>query len=427
MCFYHIFLFLYNKISTIVIPVIFDLLSSDIDEFELFSNDLMRPKKMNKKNILSTLITLAFSASVTAPAMAEPSLFSYQEAISSYEDAYVTGNFDIGNGNQGQTSYDLDLALDYEKVFSSADRNTKLDFTGSGSRSRGKNDGDDVTSDFQLLGSATIDNYFQRGSNGAFWYGKGEVGAKKDQVKAFTKATIGVGYGRVVNITPMARAIRVIQALRSKGTLRSDPANSIYQTVAGIIAKEDQYRSRYGGKDYEQQWLGDIEKALNTSLGAKGVIRAYDVLTNETISTRKHGWLVRAGIGAVLSDYDGETGKPAVEVAAEYHRPLNNQTQFSNEAVFTSTLKDDSKSYIFNNTMSLTHELTDIIDWENQWLLNYHELDNAGHTTSNTFTSAFNYELNNQLDFTITAKLAKSTGEEDINKRLTMGIKYRLK
>ena len=379
---------------------------------------------MKKQIILSSTIVLA---SLTAPVMAEPSLFDYQEATSSYEDAYVAGNFDVGSGNQGQTSYDLDLSLDYEKVFSSPDRNTKLDFTGSGSRSRGSSDGDKTKSDFQLLGSATVDNYFQPGSKGSFWYGKGEVGAKKNQDKPFTKATIGLGYGRVVNVTPMARAIRVIQALRNKGTLRSDPADSVYQAVAEIIAKENQYRSRHGIRDYNQYWIGDMEKALGASLGAPGTIRAYDVLTQERISTRKHGWLVRAGIGAVLSDYDGETGKPAVEVGAEYHRPLSNQTQFSNEAIFTTTLKDDSKSYIFNNTMSLTHELTDVIDWENKWLLSYNKLDDAGSTTANTFTSAFNYELTNQLDFNITAKAAKTTGEEDINKRLTMGIKYRLK
>ncbi len=382
---------------------------------------------MKKHNLLTATIALIFSAPLVNPVMAEPSLFDYKEATSSYEDAYVAGTFNIGSGNQDQSNYDLDLSLDYEKVFSSPDRNTKFDFVGSGSRSRGPSDGDETKSTFQLLGSATVDNYFQPGSKGAFWYGKGEFGARKDQDKAFTKATIGLGYGRVVNVTPMARAIRVIQALRSKGTLQSDPANSIYQAVAEIIAKEDQYRSRHGARDYNQYWIGDIEKALNTSLGAPGVIRSYDVLTQERISTRKHGWLVRAGVGAVLSDYDGETGKPAVEVGAEYHLPLSNQTQFSNEAIFTTTLKDDSKSYIFNNELSLTHELTDVIDWENKWLLSYNKFDELDSVTSNTLTSAFNYELTNQLDFNITAKLAKTTGQDDIDKRLTMGVKYRLK
>ncbi len=390
---------------------------------------------MKKMNLLSTAIAIGFISSVTTSAFAEPSLFNYTEATSSYEDAYILGNFNIGSGNQDQSNYDLDLSLDYEKVFSSPNRNTKLDFVGAGSRSRGSNDGDKTSSAYQLLGSATVDNYFQPNSNGAFWYGKGEVGAKKGQEKPFTKATVGVGYGRVVNVTPMARAIRVVQALRKNGTLGADLSNSNYQAIANIISREAEYRSKHGAKNYQQYWIADIEKALKNggALGAKGTIKAYDVLTKERISTRKHGWLVRAGIGAVLSDYDGKTGKPAVEVGAEYHRPLSNQTQFSNEAIFTTTLKDNSNSYIVNNNMSLTHELTDMIDWENKWAINYSKSDHAKSTTSNTLTSSFNYELTNQLDFNVTASLSKvddniaKNGNDDVDKRLTMGIKYRLK
>ncbi|RTZ65246.1 MAG: hypothetical protein DSZ29_04590 [Aquificaceae bacterium] len=390
---------------------------------------------MKKINLLSTAIAVSFASLAVSPAFAEPSLLNYTEATSSYEDAYVTGHFNVGSGNQAQSNYDLDLSLDYEKVFSSPNRNTKLDFNGSGSRSRGSKKGDETKSDYQLLGSATVDNYFQPNSKGAFWYGKGEVGAKKDQKKAFTKATVGVGYGRVVNVTPMARAIRVVQALRKNGALGSDVSNSTYQSIANIISREAEYRSKHGAKDYQQYWVADIEKALKNggALGAKGTIKAYDVLTHERISTRKYGWLVRAGIGAVLSDYDGETGKPAVEVGAEYHLPLSNQTQFSNEAIFTTTLKDNSNSYIVNNNMSLTHELTDMIDWENKWSLNYSKSDHAKSTTSNTLTSSFNYELTNQLDFNITASLSKindkidNNGNDGVDKRLTMGVKYRLK
>lgn len=395
---------------------------------------------MNNIKQLPAAIAATLIGTLATPAFAVPSLYDYKEATSSYEDAYVTGNFNVGSGNQDQSNYDLDLSLDYEKVFSSPDRNTKLDFSGYGNRSRGSNDGDTTKSDFQMLGSATMDNYFQPGSKGSFWYGKGEVGAIKDQDKPFTKATVGVGYGRVVNVTPMARAIRIVEELRKQGSVTSDPSNAAYQSIANVIAKEAEYSSKHGSKDYQQYWIADIEKALKAAgvvkggaLGARSTIKSYDVLVNENISTRKHGWLVRAGVGAVLSDYDGETGKPALEVGAEYHVPVSNQTQFSNEAIFTTTLKDDDSSYIVNNAMSLTHELTDMIDWENQWLLSYNKSDGSDSTTINTLTSAFDYELTNQLDFNVTAALGKvddnidNNGNDDLDKRLTMGIKYRLK
>lgn len=395
---------------------------------------------MQNYPVLTTAIAIVLGSATTS-LFAEPLVTDYKEATSAYEDAYVTGSFNLQDGNQEQVSYDLDLTIDYERVFSSPDRNTKLDFLAAGSRSRGGNNTDDDESNYQALGSATIDSYFQPGSDAGFWYGKGEVGVKKGQEKPFTKATIGVGYGRVVNVTPMARSIRVIQELRKRGNLNKDPQNATYQAVATVIAKENQYRSKYGGADYEQYWVADIEKALKASgtvkgggdLGALGILKSYDVLVNERISTRKDGWLVRAGVGAVLSDYDGTSSKGALELGAEYHRPLSNTTQFSNEAIMTTTLKDGNGDYNLNNAMSLTHELTDRVDWENQWILDHHTSDQTNDVTTNTLSSTFRYYISNQLNFNTTLKFEDvddniaNNGNDEVDKNLFMGITYRLK
>ena len=380
----------------------------------------------NQKIVISGIVALATSV-CTLSAYAVPSILSYKEASSAYSDAYVTGHFNAADGNQERANYDLDLAVDFEKVLSSPSRNIKYDFTAAGSKKRSSTNGEEATNTYQASGSATMDKYFRSGSRGAFWYGKGEVGAKKGQKKSFSKLTAGLGYGRVVNVTPMARAIRVVAALRKNGSLAADLPNDTYQAIASIIAKEAQYRSQYGNKYYVQHWVADIEKAIGSSIGARGAIRANDVLGNERISTRKHGWLVRAGIGAVLSDYDGETGKPALEVGAEYHRPISNQTQFSNEAILTTTLKDSNSSYHVKNNMSLTHEITDVIDWENKWVVDYSKSDNVDAITNHTLSSAFNYELSNQLDYNVTATLVKTDGKDDLDQKLSMGVKYRLK
>ena len=375
---------------------------------------------MNKTKVAIAVITTLTGGSI-AKLNAEPLLIDYQEATSAYEDAYVAGDFNLNSGNQEQTSYDLDLSIDYEKVFSSPDRNSKFDFLGAGSRTRGQNLTDETTSDYQALAAATVDNYFEPGSKAGFWYGKGELGAKKGQIDPFSKVTVGLGYGRVVNVTPMARAIRVIQELRKRGSLTDDPSDAIYQAVAEIVSEENEYRSKYGSADYEQFWIEAMEDALRTSgvvkgggdLGAGAVLRSYDVLVNERISTRKFGWLVRAGVGAVITDYDGENGKPALEIGGEYHVPLSNLTQFSDEA--------------------MTHELTDRIDWENLWLINHNVSDTVNDITTNTLSSTFRYYLTNQLGLDITAKLEDiednidNNGNEEIDKSLNLGIIYRLK
>lgn len=391
-------------------------------------------KTMQKKLTL-TIGALACGCSlVPYSAVAENvSLYDYKEATSAYEDAYLNGQFDYQSGNQEQSSYNLDLGLDYEKVFSSAARNTKIDFTGATSRKRGPNASDESISNYLATGSITSDQYLEPNSNGAFWYGKGDIGLRKGMEDPFSKLTVGMGYGRVVNVTPMAKAMRLVEELKEHGLLKSEPSKSTYQKVAEIIAKEEEYRRRLGADDYKMKWIGDIETALGDSIGSSGAIKVYEVLTNERISTRKHGWLVRGGVGAVLSNYDGSNGDPVLEVAAEYHLPISSLTQFSNEFSLSTVLNDEENNYIVQNLMTLTHEISDKVDWENSWLANYSIFEESNDILSNTLSSTYRYHISNALSYTTTVRLTSieddidDNGNDDIDKSVVMGITYRLK
>ena len=352
----------------------------------------------------------------------------------------ISGSLSANDGNQAQGSYDLDLDLNYEKVFSSADRNVKLEFDAAGSSGKGSTLGAKSTSDYSAQAIGTVDNYFTPGSKAAFWYGKGLLGAKKDQVDPRVELTAGVGYGRVVNVTPLARSIRIIESLIEDGFLKGDPSNAVYQKVAVIVDKENEYRSKYGARDYEQYLVQDIQSAIESSnmvngkLNARAILRSYYVLTQEKISTRKTGWLVRAGVGARVSDFQGNDGAPLLEIGAEYHKPLNNSTQFSNEALISTAFKsEDRDSTIATNLMTLTYEVSDLIDWENTWSLKHEEYDNAKDVTTNSITSGFYYSLTNQLDLGVIGRLDDiedrndGNGNDKVDQSLNIGLKYRLK
>lgn len=365
-------------------------------------------------------------------------MFDYEEATSAYQDAYLNAQFDLQSGNQDQTSFSADVSANYDQVFSSADRNTRINFVGDTSMSRGSADGDSTKKNYQALASLTNDMYFNPTRNNAFWYSKAEIGAQTDMEDPFTKLTVGLGYGRVVNATPMAKTIRVIEELQERGLLKGSVSRATYQNVAQIIAREPEYRSRYGSADYAEYWVEEIGKALGTTLGPRGAIKSYDVLVNERISTRKYGWLVRAGVGAVLTNYDGSDTKPALEVGAEYHYPINNQLQFSNEAILTAVLDDGDNGFNASNSMSLTYELRDNIDWENTWLLNYASSDDSEDLMTNTLKSTFRYYVSNVISLTLTAGLAKTDDNidyipnvtdrnDDVDKTLQLGLTYRLK
>ena len=395
---------------------------------------------MNSTTKLASAVSAALF-SISGVSFAEVTLYDYTEATSSYEDAYITGQFSATDGNQGQAGYNADLSLDLDRVYSSPNRNVSTKLQAEGSVNRGTTAGANSSSNYIVNGGITADTYFRPGSKGAFWYGSADAGVKKGAEDPFAKVGVGLGYGRVVNVTPMAKAIRLMEALRAQGALKADPSKATYQQVANIISRESEYKSKFGAASYDQHWITDIEKALASSgqiqgtMSAGAVIKTSDVLQNEFISTRKYGWLVRAGLGAILSNYDGtDGGDPSLDLGAEYHLPLSNRTQLSNVASLSTIYGDGDAAYQANNALTLTHELTDKIDWENSWLLDYSKSGDStiDDVTSNALSSTLRYYLDNQLDLTLTAKALKvedgiSNNNDDVDTSLNMGVSYRLR
>ena len=389
-----------------------------------------------KQKTLKLAIFAAMSA-VAIPASADVTLYDYTEATSAFEDAYLSASANIARTRKdSQASYNVNLNGNYNKVISTPKRDTtfKLKADGRVSRSGVK----DAKSEdaYTINGSSTIDTYFREGSKGAFWFGKIGVGASSESDDLDTTLGVGLGYGRVVNVTPMAKAIRLIEALNYRGSIHGKPSKAVHNQIANIIAREAEYASKHGRKDYQKYWIADIESVLRGAgvlggnLNAAGVLQARDVLVDERISTRKLGWKVRAGLNYVGSNFSGIKNKPGLELGAEYHRPLSNRTQFSNEAVLT-TVFDNSASdaYKFINNMTLTHEVDARIDWENAWTLQYDKIDGGSDVTTNTLSSTFLYELTNSLDYSIEAKVTNTDGTKDdgTDRSLNMGIRYRLK
>jgi len=212
--------------------------------------------------------------------------------------------------------------------------------------------------------------------------------------------------------------------------------------LARVIDLEDEYRSKYGAREYKKYWYEDMEKIFKKagvldreSLGAFGIVRINEIFSYEKIGGRFHGWKVRAGIGQIISNYDGESEDTTADLEFEYGKPYGYHAQLTERAQLSQVLDSDSAiDFQFKNTLTYTYELSDKIDWDNSWQLAYDNYDQGDDVTTNVLSTGFNYYLPNELIFNATFSLSKTDGTNgqsvetpDWDTKFYTGLTYRLK
>ena len=120
----------------------------------------------------------------------------------------------------------------------------------------------DRSSDVQFEAEGVVDNYFHESQYPqAFWFGQGEYRTQESLPDDDISATIGIGYGRVYNATPLAMVIRIVQELNEEGLLTGPIPDSVALETAEIIDRIDEFRSRFGEDDYRPEYYAAIETA----------------------------------------------------------------------------------------------------------------------------------------------------------------------
>jgi hypothetical protein len=385
---------------------------------------------------LSATIAVVLGVPLSASAI---QLTDYMDPESHWEEAFVLGQFNTKSGNQDQTSYNLNLDANYLNNYSSLPRVWKIELDGNSNISRGPNDGDESIDASQANASATVDNYFND-KDKTFWYGSANLGYQDDKDDIYAKIGGGVGYGRVINATPLAKVLRFEEELREHGLITGKITEATYLALARIVDKELEFKSRYGEQEYKAYWFIAMEELLRLDgvlkggkLGAAGTLHMDRVMFDEPISVRKHGWLVRGGIGLVVQDFNGNKGDPSLDLEWEYAQPHGYRGQFINLLRYSTILADDT-GHVVTNNMSYSYELSDRVDWVNRWKLLYEKASDTGDDTlTNNLSSTFRYYLTNIISVDATLALnhieddIDDNGNDDVDVSTFLGVRYRLK
>ena len=416
----------------------------------------MRTSTMMKRMSLAFAVCMLIVPASTVSAI---SMTDYTNPDSFSQEAYVSGSFNLQSRGDnrlpdqecidddcegGQTSYSGTLLANYDIQHSTLPFTWGLRIDGTADIQRSAQKDADDEQGYDLFASTTADKYYH--DTRAFGYGSFDAGYRKslgadDADDPYAKVGIGAGYGRIIDATVLAKALRVVEDLQKYDVITDDLSDSAYLELAGIIDKEKEFKSQYGAVEYEKYWFEEMEKVFQQGgvlaedrLGALGIIRTREILVNEPFSPRRHGWTIRGGVGFVLSNYDGSESDPSLDAAFEYALPYFYRMQLSERVSYSTILSDDVVHQI-NNNLSATYEVSDRVDWENRWTLGITlpSASDAENITSNNLSSAFRYYISNKVSASTTLSLnhlddgIDKNGNDDLETSLFVGLTYRVR
>lgn len=122
----------------------------------------------------------------------------------------------------------------------------------------------------------------------------------------------GAGMGQFRNVSPMAKAIRIVQTLQSQEALDEFPAQETMNELSQIIGSERVLSP--------SDMLQEIEALLETSFDVDAVLALQSVLNADL--TRFCGWDITAAVGYPVIDPTNQHN-PFLRARANYALPLD--------------------------------------------------------------------------------------------------------
>jgi len=284
--------------------------------------------------------------------------------------------------------------------------------------------------------STQLNKYIFRGKD-LFGFLKFDYLNKTVFVRPETKITAGIGYGRFINATPLARALRIEEELKREGILTANLPYGILLKFAEHLAPE--VRKKYQEEYYywEREYYRNLEEILkasgvlkNQELGSGGTLVINDVL-NEFVAERYYGHEFTAGVGYELSN-PGEADTihhMFVELGEKFATPIDVRAQFIQSFTIQFPFTGGELGDEFSSGLSLrfSYEVSNKIDFVGSYYLNldiFTEKFQVSHSHESNIS--FIYTIINRLDLVNTMSIRRPSGVERFNWEWRTELKYRI-
>jgi len=309
-----------------------------------------------------------------------------------------------------------------------------MDLTGTSSRNRG-----DFTSIINGIGR--FDKYVDERKD-VFAFGRMAINYDTEadilgRDEPRIDVTTGGGYGRFVNASPLAKAVRIEDFLIQEGILWDHLPKEIILELATLIRKEGEYSDRYGAV-YEAKWYNDMEKIMARSgilrkegLGALGAVRIGEVLHSEKVQDRYYGYDITAGVGATLftPDTTADRGKALMSLGFRWSRPVAWRSQLDQQFLLSTPFDIHMFDAVtISQTSRFVYELSNRVDVSVSHILFFKKLGNVSEGKDETLVDnsvrfSFLFYLENYIN--LTANLGFDKYEDrDMVMTFTTGLRF---
>ncbi len=363
----------------------------------------------------------------------------FEPPVSRAKTSFIMGSYDYERSSEGKITSDHgNLSLNFIQFYSSLPFAYNSSLLGLVERN-GSAEVDSERMVYNISGKGQVNKYLYKDIFGMVKLSvdsiRGYFQPKFSSREKFS-ASMGLGYGRFIVATPMARAVRVAEELGRVDLLTGPLPDSTYLLLAEQL---DPYMIRSYQEHYdfwEREYYRDISRILRESgqlkegvLGSVGTVVVSDIL-DEYILPRYYGYEITGGFGYTLSiPSENSSLKPFTELTFEFGRPIGLKSQLAGfltlknyiiEGKFESRLSLDqlrfTYSYEISNNLDLflAYNLSGSIPFEETPSLSQ-EMD-----------IEFHYYIVNQLNFTTRFSLNTPPGEyTKFKTSFSSGIKYR--
>jgi len=230
--------------------------------------------------------------------------------------------------------------------------------------------------------------------------------------------TVGFGYGRYINATALAKAVRIEGHLIKDNVIKGHLPKETMIAIANIIDRQKEYEEVYQAT-YETFWFDDIEKEIQKSgmidefggVGSIGFQRMRQVLfnINEKVNERYYGWVTSAGILIPTSTPDrSPVGSPNASISGRYSFPISWDTQINFKIDVFSPL--DSlyfKKYTIRSNLDFIYELSNRINFVSSYKFDFVKQPGLQAEPVHNLDAAFWYYIENNIYLTINSNLTK--------------------